>query len=151
MIFLFILIAGIGFAIYYFIEAPKQNTTTNPPMTNLSLRFLDGDKQVATGYRIYLNNINNLYSEGKTTTDDYTFLQVPNNSIFTITNYNLEGQSYYLSPVIGGDYNGQLSAIRVDLPVNRIGNINYTTDGILGVDNPIYLSRRDVQASYFML
>lgn len=95
-IVLFLFVIGIlivsGVMFYIFYESPKDKHTLNPPSLNMTIRMLEGDKQVSSGYIIDVSNT--LYRSGISSDNSYIIERLPENLSFCISNYNLENQEY---------------------------------------------------------
>lgn len=139
VIFFFILFIAIAIIFFTF------KNSLNPPevhldLYNVSLRFYDNDtnRQTVTDYNIYVNNT--LYHSGTSTPYDFIREQLPRNSSIFIVNHNRNNQTYYLNKFSYSDTFGQTSNTRVEIPLQKYGNLTLNQDGKLGADNPVNLN-----------
>jgi hypothetical protein len=129
------LIVGVFVFIYIVFEMPLQEE--QPVINkNISIRMLDGKTQVENGFIVTLDESTVPYLEGNTTKSNYIFFTVPLNRTFSIFNY---GNNIYYTLVNKWFYSDS-SNLRVDFELRRIGELNVSLEGMLGVNNPFNLT-----------
>jgi hypothetical protein len=137
-VFGLLLLGGIFATVYFFYEKPTQDSGKTE-YYNITIRTFDRDsnKQISTGIYITLDESTNIYYNGSTLKDGYSFVQIPKNRTFTIFNHNLEEQNNYINYIKNDDLTKDI--IRFDMPIYNISGIELQTLGSLGVDNPIFI------------
>lgn len=134
--FIFILFCGIILTLYFFYEKPAQ-TEIKIEYKNISLKMLDGNNQVSTSFVILLDSSTIPYKFGNTTSQDYLLVKIPKNRTFSLFNINLDNQSYYTNEYKNFDLINDV--IRIDFKLIKIGDLNVSSQGILGINNIINL------------
>jgi hypothetical protein len=135
-IIIFLVLAGTLTFLYFHYEKPVQKEDV-VQYTNLTIFAKDNKGElIKTGYTIFLNG--SLYAAGET--DKYTGIRevVSVGNEFVIKNVNLPEQSYYIKKI---DFFSTIpnKVNRIDLDLEKVGELNITKKGNFITDNKITL------------
>lgn len=95
-----------GGILYFYYSYEKPNNIVGESLTNFNIKSMEGRRQVSTGYRISMINIENNYSEGITYNSSLIRQKVPiNYTLIYLYNYNINNQTYYTDLILTNTLN----------------------------------------------
>lgn len=93
-IFIIVLILGaFGAAYWFFGKEDAEKVLNTKSYYNISLNFVNDNKQIVTDYSVLINNLE--YLNGTSTLNDFVRLNIPSNGTISITNINKDNQKYF--------------------------------------------------------
>lgn len=135
-IFFVVVLMAAGYAAYYFLIKDDDPIKEAVAYKNIFLRITDThtDKQIQSGFLIYLPETNTVYKNGTTLKNGRLKIEVPFNTTIYLMSFNLEGQEYYTT--IWNQGSTKILQDRdVNLNVDVYGEIEIEHNGTLNGDN----------------